>query len=176
MTRSLMNWRSFWILWVGGLVIIITLVSQNDQLVTQLVPRGMVDHQAASTADRVDEIHRSWADHGRMRFARIAMIFDLLFIVIYSIGGMIGGILIRKQAHSAILTGLGGVVLVAYAAFGILDFIETACQAIQLFATGGNDALARTASTVRLPKLAAFAVGFPLILISLVWLWFEKRR
>ncbi|MDG5747343.1 hypothetical protein P8Q88_04050 [Qipengyuania sp. XHP0207] len=128
MSPSLVNWRSFWILWVGGLVIIITLVSQNDQLVTQLVPRGMVDHQAAGTADRVDQIHRSWVELGSMRFARIAMIFDLLFIVIYSIGGMVGGMLIRRQTRSAMLKTLGSVVFFAYAAFGVLDFIETACQ------------------------------------------------
>ncbi len=170
------NWRNFWLLWLTGIVIIFALVSQNDRLVTDIAPQGMIDHQVAATAQRVEDIHASWRAAGAMDFFRIAILFDLLFIVLYSTGGVMGGKLIRQAARSGLLGALAGLAILAYAAFGILDFTETFCQAIQGFVTGGNDTLAAIAATAQQPKMAAFFIGFPSLVVALAWFGVERRR
>ena len=157
-------------------MIIATLISQGDQLVTAVAPGGMIDHQTAGTALRVDQIHQSWADAGKTGYVKIAMLFDLLFIVIYSVGGVIGGMLVRRDAASALLRGLAPIVIAAYFLFGVLDFIETVCQTIQLYFTGGSDALAGVAKLAQPPKLLAFAIGFPSMVIALIWFWLDRKR
>lgn len=173
---QLANWRNFWILWLTGIAIIVVLVSQNERLVTDVAPQGMVDHQLAATAQRVEAIHDSWRAAGAMGFFKIAILFDLLFIVLYSVGGVIGGLLVRRGARSGLLKALAGLAVLAYAAFGILDFTETLCQAIQGFLTGGNDALASTAATAQPPKMFAFFVGFPSLVAALIWFRLENAR
>ena len=158
------------------MLIIALLISQGDQLVTAAVPGGMVDHQTAGTALRVDQIHQSWTDEGAMGFFKIAILFDLLFIVMYSLGGVIGGQLVRRDAVSPILKILGLMAMAAYFAFGILDLCETLCQIVQVFFTGGHDGLAGLAELVQPPKLVAFAIGFPVLAVSLIWLRLEKWR
>lgn len=107
------NWRNFWLLWLTGIVIIVALVSQNDRLVTDIAPQGMLDHQVAATAQRVEDIHASWRAAGAMDFFRIAILFDLLFIVLYSTGGVMGGRLIRQAARSGLLRALAGLAILA---------------------------------------------------------------
>ena len=170
------GWRRFWILWLTGIVIIVALVSQNDRLVTEIAPQGMIDHQIAATAQRVEDIHASWRAAGVMDFFRIAILFDLLFILLYSTGGILGGLLIRRDARSALLKPLAGLSIVAYAAFGLLDFTETFCQALQGFVTGGNDMLASIAAWAQPSKMVAFFIGFPALVASLIWLALERRR
>ena len=175
MPSTWLNWRMFWLLWLAGIVIIVALVGQNDRLVTEIAPQGMVDHQIAGTAKRVEEIHDSWRAAGAMGFFRIAIIFDLVFIILYSSGGVIGGLLIRKDARFGLLKALAGLAIIAYAAFGFLDFTETVCQAIQGFLTGGNDVLAQIAALAQPPKMIAFFIGFPSLVAALVWYGIAKR-
>ena len=167
------TWRNFWILWLGGLLIITYLLSQSDQLVTDVAPRGMMDHQGAGDADTVDRIHASW--ESIWAFVQGAILLDLLFIAMYSVGGMMGGILVRREAHSRILKAVGTAAFLAYALFGLFDFTETICQALQVFVTGGNDVQAGIAALAQMPKFAAFFAGLPILLIALIWLWVEKR-
>lgn len=176
MNDSRANWRIFWILWLTGITIIVLLVSQNDRLVTDIAPKGMVDHQVAATAQRVEQIHDSWRAAGTMVFFKTAIVFDLLFIVLYSTGGVIGGLLVRRSVSAVFMKALAGLAILAYVAFGILDFTETLCQAIQGFITGGNDTLATVAATAQPPKMLAFFVGFPSLVLALLWLWLENRR
>ena len=173
MTRALLNWRAFWVLWLTGIVIIVVLISQNDRLVTDIAPQGMVDHQVAETAKRVEDIHDSWRAAGAMDFFRVAIVFDVMFIVLYSAGGVIGGLLVRRGARSAWLKALAGLAILAYAAFGIFDLTETLCQAMQGFVTGGNNALAGIAAMAQPPKMLAFFVGFPSLVAALAWFRLE---
>lgn len=176
MTESRKHWRNFWVLWLMGIVIIVVLISQNYRLVTDIAPQGMVDHQLAASALRVEQIHVSWRAVGAMGFFKIAILFDLLFIVLYSTGGVLGGLLIRRDARSALLKALAGIAILAYAAFGFFDLTETLCQAIQGLVTGGNDTLATIAAKAQPPKMLAFSVSFPALVAALTWLWFEIRR
>lgn len=176
MTQALLNWRTFWVLWLTGIVIIVVLISQNDRLVTDIAPQGMIDHQVAATAKRVEDIHASWRAAGAMGFFRIAILFDLLFIVLYSTGGVIGGMLVRRGARSAWLKALAGLAILAYMAFGILDMTETLCQALQGFVTGGNDGLAGLAAIAQPPKMIAFFVGLPSLVAALAWFRLEIAR
>ena len=176
MTQAFLNWRTFWVLWLTGIAIIVFLISQNDLLVTDIAPQGMVDHQVAATAKRVEDIHNSWRAAGAMQFFRVAIVFDLLFIVLYSTGGVIGGMLVRRGARSAWLKALAALAILAYTAFGILDMTETLCQAIQGFATGGNNALAGIAAMAQPPKMVAFFVGFPSLVAALAWFRLEIAR
>lgn len=176
MARSLIKWRNFWILWLTGIVIIIALVSQNDRLVTEITPRGMVDHQLAATAQRIELIHAAWRAAGTMDFFKIAILFDLLFIVLYSTGGVIGGLLVRRSTRSVFLRALASLAIIAYAIFGVLDLTETLSQTVQGFVTGGNDLLAALAATVQPPKMLAFFVGFPALVAALIWFRLENSR
>ena len=176
MTQALVNWRTFWVLWLTGIVILVALISQNDRLVTDIAPQGMVDHQVAASAKRVEDIHESWHAVGAMGFFRMAILFDLLFIVLYSAGGVMGGVLIGRDARSSWLKALGGTAILAYAAFGMFDITETLCQAFQGFVTGGNDLLAGMAARAQPPKMVAFFVGFPSLVAALVWFRLENAR
>lgn len=170
------NWRNFGILWLGGLGILAVLLSIGDELFTQAAPRGILDHQSARTAARVDEIQQSWAAIGKLQFAKYVISADLVFIFSYSLGGIIGGWLLWKESSSLSLRRLGALVGIAYIAFGLLDSAETLSQFAQIISERGSDTLAAIAAFVQPPKFLAFGVGFVALTSALIWRLVEKRQ
>ncbi len=174
--HGIFGWRNFGILWLGGLGILALLLSIGDELFTQAAPRGILDHQSAGTAARVDEIQESWAAIGKLQFAKYVITADLVFIFSYSLGGIIGGWLIWKEASSPLLKKLGALALAAYMSFGLLDAIETLSQFGQIISEQGINTLAALAAFVQPPKFVAFAVGFVAMVSALCWRMLENRR
>lgn len=169
------NWKSFWIFWLGGLAIFGAVVVGSGPLITEVAPTGILDHQSAGTAERVDAIHQSWGDAGVMMTAQWGMIGDLIFITIYTIGGIIGGRLIWQHATAPSLKKLGLICVLAYFVFGLTDYIETTCQIAQVLQGEGSDALAGIAAFAQPIKVASFIIGTLSMIIALVWYRSEGR-
>jgi len=172
---KLYNWRNFWIFWGGGLALFAWLVASGGMLETAVAPNGILDHQSAATAERVDAIQWSWAEAGLLDLARWGMIVDLVFITFYMSGGIIGGRLIWQQAKSPTLKKVGLLCVVSYFLFGLTDYIETISQLVQLLQNQGSDILAGTAAWAMPVKVVAWIVGTIAILIALIWRWRETR-
>ena len=158
--------RRFWTFWLSGILLLAAQIVMNVWLVTEAVPLGISDHQAAGTAARVDIIHASWVASDVMDLAIYSMELDLLFIAVYAWGAFAGG---RMFAASSLpmLTRLGKIIIVAAVGFAITDYAETLSQLIQAAFTGGHDMLSGVAATARPIKLILFLVTFFGVLIGL---------
>jgi len=172
---KLIQWRYFWIFWGGGMTLFLCLVVTGGVLQTGIAPGGILDHQSAATADRVDAIQTSWMEAGVLRQARLGMIGDLIFILLYSIGGIIGGRLLWQQANSPSLKKWGLLIIVTYFIFFVTDYGETVSQFIQLIRLQGSDTLAGIAAFFQPIKIASWNGGTILILIALIWFWRDQR-
>lgn len=166
---SFFSWRNFWIFWLGGLVVFIIIVVTGGPLMTEVAPGGIVDHQSAGIAARVDEIQQSWADAGLLNYAKWSMIGDLIFIGLYTIGGIIGGRLLWQDAWSPSLKKLGLGLMLVYFLFGVTDYVETISQFIQLIRLEGSDTLAGIAAVAQPPKIATWIIGTTGMIIALIW-------
>ena len=172
---GLIKWKYFWIFWGSGMAIFLGLVITGGQLSTDVVPNGILDHQSAATAERVNEIQQSWSAAGLSTIAQWRVITDLVFILLYSIGGIIGGRLLWQQANSPSLKKLGLLIIIAYFTFFVTDYGETVSQLIQLIQHQGSDTLAGIAAFFRPIKIASWIAGTLMILIALVWFRRDQR-
>jgi hypothetical protein len=153
----------FW--WVGGILLFAGILGLHLPLQVEAVPRGILEHQTAGNAATVNAIHAAWQAAGVFDQARIAMIGDLVFIGIYSIGSVLGGLYFRKVGHG-VVRHLGTFVLVCGILFVITDYVETVAQFIQLMQQAGDDGLAGVAAAVGPLKMAAFIGSFVGILAA----------
>ena len=172
---KLYSWRNFWIFWGGGMALFIYLIISGGALETVVAPNGILDHQSAANADRVNAIQQSWADAGLLDLARWGMIADLVFITLYMSGGIIGGRLIWQRANSPTLKKVGLLCVLAYFLFGLTDYIETICQLVQLLNEQGSDILAATAALAKPVKTISWIVGTLAMIAALIWRWRETR-
>ena len=172
---NLYSWRNFWIFWGGGLALFAYLVISGGALETAVAPNGILDHQSAATAARVNAIQQSWVSAGVLDLARWGMIADLVFVTLYMSGGIIGGRLIWQRAKSPTLKKLGLLCVLVYFIFGMSDYLETVCQLVQLVREQGNDILAATAALARPVKVVAWIGGTAAMIIALIWRWRETR-
>lgn len=151
--------RAFLWLWIGGLVLFAGVIALGLPLGITAVPGGILDHQAAGTAAEIDRIQHAWADAGLLDRARIAMLGDLVFIGVYGLGSLLGGLWMRRDRNARV-RGIGVAVAIAALVFLVTDYVETVCQLIQLVRFEGDDALAGVAASVRPVKIAAWLVTF----------------
>lgn len=172
---KIINWRNFWIFWLGGLAVFLFMVFTSSPLATEVAPGGILDHQRAGSAERVNAIQQSWAAAGQMEFAKWSMITDLIFIALYSIGGIIGGRLLWQDARSPSLKKLGLMMVLTYFLFGLLEYIETLSQMTQLLQEEGNDVLAGIVAFVMPPKVLAWFIGTIGMGAALIWRSRERR-
>lgn len=152
-------------LWLIGLALFIPLIALGVMLLAA-TDYGILDHQQAGSADRVETIQRAWREAGLRWLAIVAMLGDLVFITLYSAGAFVAG---RS------LLGAGGVVRVAglvgmasAPAFYLADTIETGLQLYQLLADEGSDRLATIVAAMQIPKLAAWISSFLAIATALL--------
>jgi len=172
---KLYSWRNFWIFWGGGMALFIYLIISGGALETIVAPNGILDHQSAATAKRVNAIQQSWAAAGVLDIARWGMIADLVFITLYMSGGIIGGRLIWQRAKSPALKKLGLLCVLSYFLFGLSDYVETLCQLVQLVREQGSDIFAATAAMAKPVKTISWIVGTVAMIAALVWRWRETR-
>ncbi len=159
--------RAFLTWWIGGLVAFAIVIFLHLPLAVEGVPGGIAEHQSAPDAATVDAIHAAWLEAGVYDQARWAMIADLVFIGIYGVGCVLGGLYFRTLAKP-LLRALGWVAVAAGIAFLLTDYGETIAQLIQVTAGAGDDGLAQFASTLRPIKMASFIAAFLSIVAGLV--------
>jgi len=172
---KLYSWRNFWIFWGGGMALFIYLIISGGALETIVAPNGILDHQGAATAERVNAIQQSWAAAGVIDIARWGMIADLVFITLYMSGGIIGGRLIWQRAKSPTLKKVGLLCVLSYFLFGMSDYVETLCQLVQLVREQGSDIFATTAALAKPVKTISWIVGTVAMIAALIWRWSETR-
>lgn len=167
--EGLIKWKYFWIFWGSGMAIFLILIASGGALQTEVAPGGILDHQSAATAERVNAIQTSWAEAGVLKEARLGMIGDLVFILLYSVGGIIGGRLLWQNAHSPSLKKMGLWIILAYLLFFLTDYGETISQFVQLSQGQGDDALAGIAAFLQPIKVVSWIAGTILMLVALIW-------
>lgn len=159
--------RRFLLFWVGGLIAFAVALLLHMPLTLDTVPEGIVDHQTATTAARVDYIQGEWAAAGVYRNAFTAMVSDIVFIVLYGIGSLLGGVYYLRNG-SGTLRLIGGALLLSAIVFFVSDMVETLAQIQQLAAGEGNDMQARIAAMMHYPKLISWIACFILPLNALI--------
>jgi len=170
----LVSKKSFWTLWGSGLGVFALIVMSSGLLQTEVAPLGIIDHQAAGSAERIDEIQQSWRAAGVLTAARWSMIADFFFITLYGLGGIIGGRLIWREGYNPNLKKLGLLSIISYAIFWICDYIETGAQFYQLVQFRGSDFLAETAAIAQPVKMVFFTLALLSTILCLIWLRREK--
>ena len=128
---------------------------------------SVIDHQAAATAQRVNEIQSAWQDEGYSGLHIIGMIGDLIFIVVYSIGTIRAGRGLRAGA-SVITRTIGLLVLVLGGVFFVTDITETSLQLVQMLMNEGKDWMAGTAAFMQPIKVFSWIASFVAVLVGLV--------
>ena len=160
--------------WGAGLAIFAFSIFLHSPLTITGVPGGILDHQAAGSAARVNEIQQLWAEAGLLGRARLAMQSDLIFIGIYGIGAVLAGAYFRTRP-SRLLRPAGLVLIVSGIAFLVSDYLETILQFIQLDRLSGDNTLSAIAAACGPIKVAAFLASFALVLIALAFERFSSR-
>ena len=163
--------RNFWRFWLGGLLILATMIAMNPLFVNDVSPWGIRDHQSAATAMRVDAIQAAWQAAGVMDIARWAIALDLVYIAVYSFGAYCGGRMFRAAEKPA-LQRLGWMIMIAAIVVCVCDYVETICQFIQALRFAGDDGLAEIAAAAQPIKSTAFLISLLGILTAL----FIRRR
>ncbi|MBV7260127.1 hypothetical protein [Erythrobacter crassostreae] len=159
--------RTFLLWFFGGLAAFAITLYLHIPLAIDSVPGGIADHQSAPDAATVDAIQNSWRAAGLSNQAAIAMVSDLIFIGIYGVGCVLGGLYYRAKAASA-LRILGWLALISGAVFLVTDYGETIAQFIQLMQSAGDDGLANFASTVRPIKMFTWSSAFLAVIAALL--------
>ncbi len=161
-------------LWLFGLTLFFIVVLLGIWL-KQSSGIGIVDHQIAGTAERVNEIQMQWRTSGMRWLAIAAMTGDLIFIGVYSLGAWRAGRSISRIS-APLLSVIGWIIAVAAVAFCFTDYVETILQFIQLVREQGSDTLARTAAAMQGMKVASWIVTFVGVLLGLAIAHFSHKR
>jgi hypothetical protein len=173
-TDGARQWRLFWIVYLLGVSAFVSIAATNATLATDVSPGGILDHQSAATAMRVEQIHDAWKDKGVFDFAAVSMSLDLVFITFATIAGVMAGYLIARAGGAR--GALGWAILIVWVVFGACDYIETGCQITQVLQDQGSDEFAGLAATVKPPKVAAFIAGTLTLWAGLLWTWIVRPR
>lgn len=160
--------RAFLIWWLGGLAIFAVSLMLHSPLAIEAVPNGILDHQAAPDAATVNAIQSAWEEAGLIGRARIAMISDLIFIGVYGIGCIIGGLYFRANGRG-VWAIMGWIALAMGVIFLVTDYVETALQFVQLVRFEGSDMMAGIASNMGPLKVLSFLVAAAVLVVALVW-------
>lgn len=161
---------AFRIFWIGGLVAFAIVILLGLPLSIAEVPGGILDHQAAGSAKRVNEIHAAWEAGGLIGTARIAMFADLIFIGIYGLGSVLGGWYYYRTGTGIVRT-IGLIIIICAMIFLITDYGETSAQLVQVQRDTGSDKLAGFAATMRPIKVAVWIGTFVGIIAAFAIRW-----
>lgn len=168
-------WGLFWVLFAAGWGLFVFLAATNVQMVTPVSPGGILDHQVAATAARVDEIQGAWSRAGKLPFARLSIGMDLVFIGVLTVAGVIGGVRIARARSGPVLKNIGWLTSVGFLVFGGADYLETISQFIQVM-SHGIEPLAQLAVTANKLKIIAFLVGHAALIVGLIGVFLTREK
>ena len=173
--RASGGWRAFWMPFTAGGGLVACMAAPTSRLAAPVSPLGILDHQAAGTAARVDEIQSAWAQAGTLGFAQTSMTLDLVFIGLVTLGALIGCAMIARRAPVPALRVFALVTGAIWVVYGVSDYVETIAQVLQAHSAGA-DQLAGVAAAMGLPKTITFLLGTLDLLAGLVWLRFASAK
>jgi len=156
---------NFLIFWLSGWVLFFVIGVLQPPTDLPFAELGMESHRRAGSADVVDAIHQTWQRAGLYGTATMSLVVDLFFIAALSIGGVLGGQLLR-QNDGANIRRVGLLAIVAHVVFAVSDFAETASQLIQMAQYAGDDGLAMLAAWARPVKMQSFFIGTAALIIG----------
>ena len=159
--------RTFLWWFFGGLTAFVLALLLHIPLITEAVPGGIAEHQRAPDAATVDRIHAGWQAAGVYTQAHWAMVADLIFIGIYGVGCVLGGLYFRAKSGLG-LRVLGWIALASGVIFLVTDYGETIAQFVQLVQQRGSDTLAHLASSLRPTKMVTWSSAFLAIVSALM--------
>jgi hypothetical protein len=159
--------KRFWRYWLAGLLLFAVMIAMNPSISNIHAPMGILEHQAARTAAKVDAIQRQWQADGVLWLARLSMAIDLVFVAVYSWGALLGGKVMRASASPG-AQRLGVLIMVAAVLFCVTDYAETISQFVQAMQYKGSDLLAGIAATARPIKSLAWVITFVGLLAALL--------
>ena len=146
-------------LWLISLVVFVGVVVASSAVEQGGGFPSILDHQAAGTGERVNEIQTRWREGGVRNIAIFAVVADLAWIWIYALGSFLVGKGFASKREGALR--LIGLVIVASAiVFVLADYIETTLQFVQLLRDAGDDTLASVAASAQPIKIVAFIAAF----------------
>ena len=153
-------------LWLIGLMLF-ALVITFDRMVLASSAFNVLDHQAAATAVRVDEIQGAWSAENLKDLFLAAMLGDILFIFVYSWGSWRVGQTLSVRQNSLCRT-LGLLVSVSAALFFVADIVETSLQIAQMLLDRGVEWMAGVAAFAQPVKVTAFLATFFGVILGLI--------
>lgn len=158
--------RRFVMFWLGGLTAFAVAIWLHLPLTIDTVPQGIVDHQVAGNAARVDYVQREWSAAGLYRTAFTAMMSDFAFILLFGFGSLLGGLYFRRSSRASVRR-IGAALLVSALVFLAADLTETTLELQQLLAGKGDDGKAAIAAAMHYPKLVSWIGCFILPMCGL---------
>ncbi len=167
MPKTSATMRGFLICWFLGWALFILVGILQPVAGDGLGQFGMEAHRRAGTADMVNAIHSYWQNIGIYDRATWSLVVDLLFITAFSIGGVLGGLLLRQNMHTNIRR-VGLLAIVAHIVFAVSDYAETISQLIQMVDGTGSDSLANIAAFARPIKIQSFLIAVAAIAIGFI--------
>lgn len=160
--------------WLAGLGIFVLLIV-SGLLIHADTQFNILDHQAAGSANKVNEIQQEWSEGGVFSAVLASMFGDLIFIGVYSYGAVRAGISMRAH-QSAIIKAIGLLTVGAGVVFCLTDYAETIAQIIQMYRGTGSDALAGFAATMQPIKSASFVISVLAITLGIVTARYSSHR
>ncbi|UIP05547.1 hypothetical protein LY632_07410 [Erythrobacter sp. SDW2] len=160
--------KRFLLVWLGGLAAFGVAIWLHGPLAIPSVPGGIMEHQTAATAARVDFIQAEWAQAGVYRAALTAMLSDIAFIVLYGLGSLLGGLYFLQRGMRAI----GWLLSILAVVFFATDMTETVLEVMQLAVGRGDDTKAAIAAAMQYPKIAGWTAC---LVLPIVGLLLERR-
>ena len=153
-------------LWLIGVLMLVALIA-SGQLFMGDSAFTILDHQAAATAERVDEIQAAWQAEGYFTQHAIGMVGDLIFICVYSLGTWRAGKALRDSANGFARI-VGAITLGLAVIFFVTDITETSLQLVQMLTGEGVNWMAGTAAFMQPIKINAWIASFLAVIIGLV--------
>lgn len=153
-------------IWLLGLLAFAVVIALGATLEAD-TPYGIVDHQSAGTAAQVDTIQNAWNEAGLRWLAMAAMVGDLIFIGIYSLGAWRAGRSFARIGNFAVAL-IGHQIAIAAMIFCFTDYVETGLQFAQLARDQGIDWMAGIAAFMQSIKIVAWVATFLGVIIALV--------
>jgi hypothetical protein len=153
--------------WLISLAVFAVVIFLSSRVNQGDVTFDIFAHQAAGTAERVDEIQTQWREGGVRTNAIVAVIGDLAWIWVYALGSFLAGREFVLKRRGIVRT-MGLTICAAAVVFGVTDYTETISQFIQLVQDTGDDTLAGIAAFMQPIKITAFMVAFFGVIIALV--------
>lgn len=167
--------RNFLIFWLGGWVLFLLVGVLQPGTGMGIAEFDMEQHRRAGSADMVNIIHASWQATKVYQNALWSLVVDLGFITMISIGGILGGQLLRRSSAKNV-PRVGVLAIVAHIVFAVTDYSETISQLIQMVQGEGSDTLAGFAALMRPIKMQSFLIGFAALAIGYVASLLHKRK